>query len=128
MFIKDSKRFNIYAPFTHDGAEWPRFPMDRAEEFGVTEIPEPQPPEPPEGFTVDEAFYRNEQDDAPYVTWTPKSDEQLAQIRQGKINAQSLAYLASTDWMVTRFAETGVPIPDEVKTKRAEARAAIVHP
>ena len=32
------------------------------------------------------------------------------------------AYLDSTDWYVVRFSETGVPIPEEVSTKRAEAR------
>ena len=35
---------------------------------------------------------------------------------------QALEYLASTDWMVVRFAETGVAIPDDVISKRAEAR------
>lgn len=34
-------------------------------------------------------------------------------------------YLDSTDWYVVRFAETGVEIPEEVKDKRAEARAEI---
>lgn len=32
------------------------------------------------------------------------------------------AYLDSTDWYVVRFSETGVPIPEEVSAKRAEAR------
>lgn len=34
-------------------------------------------------------------------------------------------YLNSTDWYVTRFAETGVEIPEDVKEKRAEARKEI---
>lgn len=34
-------------------------------------------------------------------------------------------YLASTDWYAVRFAETGVAIPADVATKRAEARARI---
>tara|TARA_R110000765_G_C18829456_1_gene596723 strand:- start:55 stop:327 length:273 start_codon:yes stop_codon:yes gene_type:complete len=33
-----------------------------------------------------------------------------------------LDYLTSTDWYVTRLAETGVEIPAEVLAKRAEAR------
>ena len=40
------------------------------------------------------------------------------------INAQD--YLASTDWYVTRHAETGVAVPADVTTARAAARAAIV--
>jgi hypothetical protein len=37
-------------------------------------------------------------------------------------NTDSLAYLASTDWYVIRKAETGKATPDDVLTKRAEAR------
>ena len=32
------------------------------------------------------------------------------------------AYLDSTDWYIVRFSETGVPVPEEISTKRAEAR------
>lgn len=49
-----------------------------------------------------------------------------SQVEQEKINAESLAYLASTDWMIIRETETGVLCPPEVKTKRAEARAKVV--
>lgn len=45
---------------------------------------------------------------------------------QEKINAEARAYLASTDWMVTRMAETGVPVPQDIAQARAEARARIV--
>ena len=31
-------------------------------------------------------------------------------------------YLAETDWYVTRKAETGTAIPDDILTKRAQAR------
>ncbi len=34
-------------------------------------------------------------------------------------------YLASTDWYVTRFIETGEVIPDDVSSLRAEARLRI---
>ena len=33
-------------------------------------------------------------------------------------------YLARTDWFVTRLAETGKPVPDDVVAKRAAAREA----
>ena len=36
--------------------------------------------------------------------------------------AEARAYLASTDWMVTRFAEKGTPIPPEVSAARESAR------
>jgi len=36
------------------------------------------------------------------------------------------AYLASTDWYITRHAETAVAVPADVTTARAAARAAIV--
>lgn len=34
-------------------------------------------------------------------------------------------YLTDTDWYVVRYMDTGVAIPDDVKTKRQEAREAI---
>ena len=39
-----------------------------------------------------------------------------------QLRAEAQAYLDSTDWMVTRQAETGRPIPEDVKSKRAESR------
>lgn len=39
-----------------------------------------------------------------------------------KTKAEALAYLASTDWYIIRFADSGVEVPQEVKDKRAEAR------
>jgi hypothetical protein len=44
---------------------------------------------------------------------------------QSEINLQNLEYLSSTDWYVTRASETGKAIPEDVLTKRAEAREAI---
>jgi hypothetical protein len=49
-----------------------------------------------------------------------------AQVAQEAINAEALAYLASTDWLVIREVDAGVPCPVEIKTLRAEARAKIV--
>ena len=40
---------------------------------------------------------------------------------QGQI-LEYRAYLYETDWVVSRFAETGELIPNEVKEKRAERR------
>jgi hypothetical protein len=49
-----------------------------------------------------------------------------SQVTQQKINAEALAYLASTDWMVVREVETQVPCPVEIKQLRAEARLRVV--
>ena len=40
-------------------------------------------------------------------------------------NEERKLYLADTDWYVTRQAETGMPIPDDVLLKRQEARDSI---
>ena len=55
------------------------------------------------------------------ITNPPPTAEQL----QAKTNAEARAYLASTDWSVTRFAETGIEIPADVATKRQTARDSI---
>lgn len=74
MFIKDGKRFNIYQAQEFDGTRYAMF-TDAAlrEKLGITEIPDPTPPE---DFS-DDFYYRNEQDTAPYVVFTRKSDEQI---------------------------------------------------
>ena len=63
--------------------------------------------------------------EAPYIVFNKKSDEELARRKQFNVNAEALAYLNNTDWFVTRFAETGEPIPEEVKEKRAQFRSMI---
>jgi hypothetical protein len=49
-----------------------------------------------------------------------------AQVEQEKINAEALAYLASTDWMIVREIETQVACPSDIKQLRAEARLKVV--
>ena len=42
-------------------------------------------PQPPEGFTANpDHYFVTEQDDAPYVVWTRKSDEQIVEIELAK--------------------------------------------
>lgn len=48
------------------------------------------------------------------------------ELKQEKINGECLQYLASTDWLIIREMDSGVPCPAEIKQKRAEARAKIV--
>jgi hypothetical protein len=54
------------------------------------------------------------------------TDAEIAANAQAVINGDSLAYLASTDWYVTRFTESGVAVPADVTQARTAARAAIV--
>ena len=44
---------------------------------------------------------------------------------QATTNATARRYLTSTDWYVTRFAETGVPIPAEIAEARKLARESV---
>lgn len=95
MFIRDSKRFNIYAPATIGGVYYPNF-TDPAlrEELGITEIPDPTPPE--EYLTNPDFYFVTEQDEAPYTVWTRKSDEQINQMLVSRYDAALTAHLDST--------------------------------
>ena len=57
------------------------------------------------------------------VDW--RTDEEIAAQLQEQANAEAKEYLQSTDWYVTMITETGKEIPEEVKTKRDEARLQI---
>ena len=94
MFILKEKRINIDAPYvSEDGIAYVnlRSPEVR-EQLGILEIPEPTAPE---DFS-DDLYYRTEQDDAPYVVYTRKSDEQLEQLRISKLQTQINALEAQT--------------------------------
>ena len=54
------------------------------------------------------------------------TDAEIAANAQSLVNSESLEYLKSTDWYITRHAETAVAVPADVTTARATARAAIV--
>lgn len=71
------KLVNINAPYK--GRSRLDTPQIRAE-LGIIEFSGEQPPEPPIGFSVDEAFYRTEDRNTttgPYIVWTLKSQGQL---------------------------------------------------
>ena len=50
----------------------------------------------------------------------------LQKENQDVADKTAINYLASTDWYITRQTETGVVVPTDILTKRAEARAAVV--
>ena len=58
--------------------------------------------------------------------YVASTSSELASAAQAVINGDSLGYLASTDWYVTRFTESGVAVPADVTQARTAARAAIV--
>jgi hypothetical protein len=81
MFIwkSNQRRCNPAAKYTSpDGTRYTRVPADLYEEIAD--------PIPPADYS-DETYYRTEQDDAPYVVFTRKSDEQLAEVRWNKLKA-----------------------------------------
>jgi hypothetical protein len=47
------------------------------------------------------------------------------QLAQEQVNNSARSYLASTDWYVIRFLETGIAVPAEVTSQRAAARASV---
>ena len=73
-------------------------------------------------------------DCADVLTWiaegnTPApefTDAEIVALHQSLVNSEALEYLKSTDWYITRHAETAVAVPADVTTARAAARAAIV--
>lgn len=109
MFTLNDKRINIDAPFTTaDGITFAslRSPEARAL-VGVVEIPDPVPP----ADYSEETYYRTEQDDAPYVVFTRKSDEQINAARKARIQAQIDTLESSTllprvtrEFMLLQFA------------------------
>ena len=54
------------------------------------------------------------------------TDAEIAANAQAVINSDSLAYLAETDWYITRESETGTAVPSEVTAARIAARSAII--
>jgi hypothetical protein len=59
-----------------------------------------------------------------------RADLEAAQARTDAeaSHARARAYLTTTDWVVTRRAETGVPIPEDILTQRAAAREILSTP
>ncbi|WP_151718683.1 hypothetical protein [Gemmobacter serpentinus] len=53
----------------------------------------------------------------------PRSPAEVEAEARAPAIAQARAYLTETDWYVTRQAETGTPIPDDIAAARAKARA-----
>lgn len=83
MFIDNTtkKRVNIHAPYK--GFSKLDTPEIRAR-VNVVEISEPSAPED----YSDELYYKTEQDDAPYIVYTPKSLESINASKKEKLKAK----------------------------------------
>lgn len=125
---KYGHRVNTHAAIVHDGVTYNgnvlQFPTVVAA-LGIHEaIVEVAPPGE---YTEHPEFYEvNELDHAPYLEYNRKSDEQIAALERATTNALAEQYLSSTDWYVIRSMDDGTPVPDEIRTARANARASIV--
>lgn len=119
MFILNEKRINIYAPFeSEDGTRYSNLTEpDVREAVGVVEIPEPQPPED----YSEETYYRTEQEDAPYVIYTRKSDEQLAALKKSKLDAKLAAVREVREGILNRLA--GIAFTAQLTGDTATAQA-----
>jgi len=58
--------------------------------------------------------------------YTIEIEDITAQVAQEAINADALAYLAATDWLIIREVDAGVACPADIKAERAAARARVV--
>ena len=61
-------------------------------------------------------------EDMPVLERQEPTAEEIANNLVASENYAARKYLADTDWYVTRKAETGKAIPDDIATKRQEAR------
>lgn len=124
------KRFNPSATHVVDGIVYKgnilQFP-NAVSALGVSEIDDDVPPTE---FSTNPELYEVREDwetsARPYTIYSRKSEDVIKLDAQRIINTVSRAYLLETDWYVSRFSETGVAIPDEVKAKRQAARDAVV--
>jgi hypothetical protein len=57
-----------------------------------------------------------------WVEWIDIS----SQVEQDRINAESLKYLADTDWLIIREVDAGIACPLEIKITRQQMRERIV--
>ena len=64
-------------------------------------------------------------EDMPKLERREPTAEEIANNLVAMQNYDARKYLTDTDWYVTRKAETGKAIPDDILTKREEARAKV---
>lgn len=65
-------------------------------------------------------------EDMPVLQRQEPTAEEIANNQVSSQNYDARKYLAETDWYVTRKTETGKAIPDDILTKRQEAREKVI--
>ena len=58
--------------------------------------------------------------------YTVEIEDITAMVELQSLSTEALRYLESTDWMIIREVDAGIPCPAEVKQARAEARTKVV--
>ena len=119
IFTATQKRCNPEASYVSpDGTRYAKVPREL-----LTEIPDPTPP----ADYSDETYYRTEQDDAPYVVFTKKSDEQLAQLADSKALGAAIQHLIDTDYAFTvdKYAQLSDERKADLTASREAARQVI---
>ena len=59
------------------------------------------------------------------ITAQDKLDKAALELREAA-NREAREYLTSTDWLVIRELETGIPAPASIRTSREAARAKVI--
>lgn len=54
--------------------------------------------------------------------YTVEIEDITEKLEQEKVNAEAMAYLASTDWLIVRQVDSGVMCPEDIKLARQAAR------
>jgi hypothetical protein len=124
MFIlKESKlRANPFAQYTDaEGTVYPRIPSELLEEIAD--------PLAPDDYSEDN-YFRTEQDAAPYVVFTKKSDEMIAEQKAGKAAQKAQSFLDGTDYLFSldRHSELLANEPEresQLRSERANARETV---
>jgi len=115
VFKSNQRRANPYSQYVGtDGTVYPKIPSDLLDE--ITE------PTPPEGYSED-FFYKVEMDEAPYVIYTRKSDEQIAAITLQKAKQKRQTDVESI--VVTSALGNAFDGNEEAQTRMARAIVAL---
>jgi len=113
MLILDGKPLQYDRAFSHAGvsypANWLRLStLEEKQRIGITEVPGPVRP------TWDQRFY--------WGVDNPKDHTGLVDLWVSNVKQIAGSLLAPSDWYVTRNAENGSAIPQDVLDRRAEIR------
>lgn len=88
MFIDNTTKNRVNIHTSYKGFSKLDTPEIRTR-ANVVEVVDPQPPQ--DAIDNPDYYYRTEQDSAPYVVYTKKSDEQIAQVMVAKAKVQRQA-------------------------------------